>query len=106
MLNLVLHYVIYGLFECNLFLSYWFYRITFLDRIAETVVLQYLKSAKINVVLAYKKKRKDKNQNGHNELNGHPKWPTLVVNDRRFFARIAAHPTLGVFESFIVGSFI
>lgn len=112
MLSLILHYIIYGLFDCYFFCAYWFFRITYIDRLVENKSLQFAEKAKINVVLNYKsKEQKEKNgfetngnlKNGH-ERNGESKWPTITVYDRRVWAKLAAYPTLGLAEGFIVST--
>lgn len=103
MFNLILHYVVYGLFECYLFCSFWLFRITFLDRLYERMVLSYFENAEINVVLAYKGLKQDEQKSTKKEIiKSKTGWPTIFVNDRRFFAALATYPTLGIFESFIV----
>lgn len=102
MLHLVLHYVVYGLFEFYLVAAFWFYRITLIDHLFEKLVLSHFKKAKINVLLNYKKKHSSTKENGNNGRNGSSKWPTIVVNDRRLFAAMAAYPTLALGEAFIV----
>lgn len=103
MFNLILHYVIYGLFEAHLFFGYWFLRITFLDYLSEYVILKMAKKAKVNLVLAYKRKGKDVNQNDvFNLEDSDDKTPTFYIYDRCFFAMATVYPSLGAAEAFIV----
>lgn len=105
MFNLILHYIIYGLFEVYLFTSYWFLRITFLDHVVEKLAILLATKTKVRVDLAYKRK-KDGSQEVYDAVNNgddpDDKWPTITVHDRRVFAKMAAYPTLGLGEAFIV----
>lgn len=112
MFDLVLHDVIFGLFECYLFLAYWFFRLSFLDCFVEKLLIKFGEKHGFNIVLAYKNEKETevvkngKNEiNGKNEVNGQSEQLTATINDGRVLAKIAAYPTLGLAEGFIVSTF-
>lgn len=106
MFSLLIHYFVHCLFEVYLFLDFWLIRITFLDFLCEKVVLYFMKKAKVNLVLAYKRNSKKENQLDLNENNAleDGKWQTITVYDRRVFAKGAIYPSLGIGEAFMLST--
>lgn len=100
MFDLFLPDVAFGLFDVYLFVAYWFLRFTCLDRLLEKLLLNYAKNANVKVKLVYKRNRNEEVEEKFE--NGKSPTPTIVVADRRVFAKFAAYPTLGLAESFIV----
>lgn len=99
MFNLILHNIVYGLFECYLVLAFWTLRITFLDRLVEKLILFGAKKAKIKLVFDCEKEDKNFAKNGRDN-----NWPTFVVYDRRVFAKVAVYISLGLAEAFMVNT--
>lgn len=104
MLNLLLHHIIYGLFEVYLFFGYWFLRITFLDRFAERLIIHLCTKGRIRINRAYLKTANEGQELDTmvDENDTDDKWPTITILDRRSFAKMAVYPTLGVGEAFLV----
>lgn len=99
MLNRVLHAVVYAAFEVYLFVSYWFLRVTFLDYLVEYIVLRMFEKAGIRVVWIY---RSYDQQLHRIDLIEKKITPSMTIYDRRLFAKIAAYPSLGFYEGFLV----